>query len=109
MALLRFVVTIGVVYLIYLLALFFLQRLLLFPGQFRSATSHEPAFVELHWIDTQAGPVESWYLPATDAEGARLPAPGPAILFTHGNGELIEDWAIIGDSPLLVDLVAPDA
>ena len=23
--------------------------------------------------------------------------------------ELIEDWAIIGDSPLLVDLVAPDA
>ncbi|MBI5500736.1 MAG: alpha/beta hydrolase [Deltaproteobacteria bacterium] len=35
------------------------------------------------------GTVEAWVLPGRGASGGR---PGPAVIFAHGNGELIDEW-----------------
>ncbi len=69
-----------------------IQRALLFPGQARSAVQgairQHPEYEQI-WLDTHFGPVEAWYLAGHGSEAV----PGPAVLFAHGNGELIDDWA----------------
>lgn len=69
-----------------------LQRLFLFPKHLihapRDAAAPWPELTRL-WIDTEAGPVEGWLLPGDGVSAAR---PGPAVLFAHGNGELIDHW-----------------
>jgi fermentation-respiration switch protein FrsA (DUF1100 family) len=69
-----------------------IQRLILFP---RFATQAEPGagrgvpgLVRLE-LPTPAGPVEGWLLPGHGVSAAR---PGPAVIFAHGNAELIDDW-----------------
>jgi fermentation-respiration switch protein FrsA (DUF1100 family) len=48
------------------------------------------------WLERTGGPrTEAWFLPA---RGGRR-RPGPVILYTHGNGELIDDWAREFDEP----------
>jgi pimeloyl-ACP methyl ester carboxylesterase len=37
-------------------------------------------------LQTSFGQVEAWLFPAKTAD------PAPALIFTHGNGELIDDW-----------------
>ncbi|MFO0696693.1 MAG: alpha/beta hydrolase [Polyangiales bacterium] len=39
--------------------------------------------------ETTEGRTEAWLLPRTRGE-----SPGPALIFAHGNGELVEDWAL---------------
>ncbi|MCG2830167.1 MAG: hypothetical protein L6302_03875, partial [Desulfobacteraceae bacterium] len=45
--------------------------------------------LEKIWLSTSSGKVEAWFLP---------PAPGhnkgacPAVIFAHGNAELIDFW-----------------
>lgn len=70
-----------------------LQRKLLFP-----AGSRIPACrawtavrdVERWWIETDEGPVEAWWLFAGGGSGQVTRR--PAMIFAHGNGELIDDW-----------------
>jgi fermentation-respiration switch protein FrsA (DUF1100 family) len=76
-------------YVAYALALFFLQRKLMFPGAPPGPTEAPPgADLERLWIDTPEARCEAWFLPPSQGK-----APCPAILFAHGNGERIEQWA----------------
>src|SRR5699024_1012438 len=63
--------------------------------------------LERLWIDSDEGAVEAWFLPGDDVEPAR---PGPAILFTHGNAELIDHWpdALARYRRLGVSVVLPE-
>jgi pimeloyl-ACP methyl ester carboxylesterase len=44
--------------------------------------------LERWWIDVEGGRVEAWFLPPIAIEGQRA----PAVVFAHGNRELIEMW-----------------
>jgi hypothetical protein len=43
--------------------------------------------LEKIWLDLEFGKVESWYMPPVSNGG-----PTPAVIFGHGNGELIDFW-----------------
>jgi pimeloyl-ACP methyl ester carboxylesterase len=45
--------------------------------------------LERWWLDVEGGRVEAWYLPPRPPRAE----PGPALIFAHGNAELVEDWA----------------
>lgn len=89
--------------------LFVMQRSMMFPGAGMAGGGSRvgaplPAGVEQVWIDTPAGAVEGWFLRA-DGSGSL-----PAVIFAHGNAELIEhalqdarDLRDIGLSVLLVE------
>lgn len=68
-----------------------LQRVMLFP---RSFPRQVPAALltpglERWWLESDGGEVEAWFLPG---EGVDADHPGPAVIFAHGNGELIDHW-----------------
>lgn len=88
---------------------------LLYPnhGRERAAGRAAPAGYETWWLPLpeQAGPgrVEAWWLPA---EGASADSPAPAVIYFHGNAELIDDqrqtaelWHSLGVSVLLCEHV----
>lgn len=69
-----------------------LQRWILFPSSLAVPHRHAGKGVrglERLWRDTEAGRVEAWFLPA---DGASASNPVPAVIFAHGNAELIEFW-----------------
>jgi fermentation-respiration switch protein FrsA (DUF1100 family) len=68
--------------------LFFRQRSMLFPAPPAAGAPPRPEFAEQIWLTTSFGRVEAWYLPAID----RNEMAAPLLLFTHGNGELIDYW-----------------
>ncbi|MGB1656101.1 MAG: alpha/beta hydrolase [Longimicrobiales bacterium] len=73
----------------YGLLVFLIQRAVIYPGQFSDSprsTSAPPEGVRQIWLETDAGPVESWLMWNEES------APRAVLLFAHGNGELIEDW-----------------
>ena len=86
--------------LIYLLAvilcygalMFSLQRLMIYPRHAAEPLANPgqgvPGLVRLT-VDSEEGPVEGFYLPG---EGASAENPGPAVIFAHGNAELIDYW-----------------
>ena len=68
-----------------------LQRAMLFP---RDLVRPVPAVLrtpglERWWLETSEGRVEAFFLPG---DGVDADHPGPAVLFTHGNAELIDLW-----------------
>ena len=68
-------------------AAFGLQRPLMYPRPPRPAVAPPlPAGSERHWLG-EASDVETWLLRPTAAA-----APFPLIIYTHGNGELIDHW-----------------
>ncbi|MEE9212199.1 MAG: alpha/beta hydrolase [Phycisphaeraceae bacterium] len=70
-----------------------LQRRLLFPRHMiwpPGDVPGPPPGVEAIWIDSPRGPVEAWFMPG-DAVCAE--SPGPAVIFAHGNAELIDHYA----------------
>jgi uncharacterized protein len=80
----------AVFYAVYCLLLFLGQRHILFPRYM--VPSPGPAAlqgtrIETWWLETASGKVEAWYLPPAAAE-----KPAPAVIFGHGNGELIDYW-----------------
>jgi pimeloyl-ACP methyl ester carboxylesterase len=80
----------GLALLVYGVLMFALQRRLAFPGTSREsprATTSAPPGATQVWLDVSFGSVEAWFF------GARARATAPTIVFAHGNGELIEDWA----------------
>jgi len=69
-----------------------LQRQLMFPRHLIRAPDAPKALpdgAEQMWVDTPEGRVEGWYL---RGEGLREDEPGPAVVFAHGNGEIIDHW-----------------
>lgn len=79
---------VALIILVYWALLFVRQRAFLFPAPDAAAAPPRPPDAEVVWLETPAGPVEAWYLPPLDS----TPAPAPLLLFTHGNGELIDFW-----------------
>ena len=90
MALLKIAV---IVYLAYTALFFLMQRRLLFPGAYMRLASDgavdSVGGLEKLWFPTSGGRVEAWYLPVPSGNGT---APHPAVIFTHGNAELIDEW-----------------
>ncbi len=85
----------------YLALMYFAQRKIIFPGQYREA----PAVLRLSdgmeqvWIESDGAKVEVLLLAPLPAKDQSLgeaanpqPTKHPAIIYTHGNGELIDDW-----------------
>ena len=72
----------------YWAALFVWQRALLFPAPSLAGALPRPNDATVVQLEIAGGSVEAWYLPPLI--GARGPA--PLLLFTHGNGELIDYW-----------------
>ena len=80
-----------VIYAGWLLVACFLQRRLLFPRHMvKTAESPGTGIPRLvkRWFSTPEGKVEAWFVPGRGASDAK---PGPAVIFAHGNAELI-DW-----------------
>jgi pimeloyl-ACP methyl ester carboxylesterase len=77
----------AVLVLAYFAAVLLLQRRILFPRPTSRAVPNRPDGVAQVWLPTAVGPVEAWYLPPIESPAG----PAPAIIFFHGNGELI-DW-----------------
>ncbi len=79
-------------YLSYCVVLFFLQRQIVFPrsqavpipGMADKVAGLQKAMLQLPF-----GQVESWFMPPESGEGPR-----PAIIFAHGNAELIDHWPV---------------
>ncbi|MCF8031031.1 MAG: alpha/beta hydrolase [Desulfohalobiaceae bacterium] len=81
-------VAIAGLYAIYVLALFFLQRRLIFPGAPPDwSGSPLPGDMERLWIKTPLAHCEAFFLPPSTGD-----TPCPAILFAHGNAERIQEW-----------------
>ena len=76
------------VVLAYWALLFFAQRSMLFPMPPVAGAPPRPAYAEQVWLNTSFGRIEAWYLPAARSSAIR----SPMLLFTHGNGELIDYW-----------------
>jgi uncharacterized protein len=82
------ILAVALIIVVYWALLFMRQRAFLFPAPDPGSGPPRPPDAEVVWLDTPAGLVEAWYLPALDSAGA----PAPLLLFTHGNGELIDYW-----------------
>jgi len=94
------------IYAAYCTLLFVMQRQVLFP-RYMIPTPPPPDFKTLRaetWLlETSFGKVEAWYLPPAAADGR----PTPAVIFGHGNGELIDYWPdeLRGFSPMGIGLL----
>ncbi|MBI5486422.1 MAG: alpha/beta hydrolase [Deltaproteobacteria bacterium] len=69
-----------------------LQRFFIFPRfaveKPRGRGGDVEGLVRLERV-VEGGTVEAWVMPGLGASGGR---PGPAVIFAHGNGALIDDW-----------------
>jgi uncharacterized protein len=71
------------------------QRAILFPAPPLSGAPPRPSDTRAIWLETSTGRVEAWVLPPVGP----WPGPSPVLLFTHGNGELIDHWPSAFDEP----------
>ncbi len=72
---------------LYCLGLFFLQRQMMFPRFWlEPGADAAPAGVVVDWIEAPFGRVETWYMPPKQST-----EPAAAVIVAHGNGELIDD------------------
>ncbi|MBW2450705.1 MAG: alpha/beta hydrolase [Deltaproteobacteria bacterium] len=71
--------------------LFIMQRQILFPRYLIDTPfkSEDPPLMEKIWIKNSFGKTEAWFLPPESMTKAE---PSPAVIFAHGNGELIDFW-----------------
>ena len=81
----------GLCYLAYCGLLFLMQRQMMFPRSLIEVPSKGPDIsgLERIWIQASFGKVETWYLPPAEKQ---VSGPAPAVMFAHGNGELIDFW-----------------
>ena len=79
------------VYLVYCGFLFLMQRQILFPRYLidTPSKSEDHPFMEKIWIKTSFGRIEAWFLPPDPINKTE---PSPAVIFAHGNGEIIDFW-----------------
>ncbi len=89
---LRIVFSAFLIYLAYCGLLFLLQRQILFPRHqigVPSGIAKHASGVETIWLDTHSGRAEAWFLPPSPQRDKK---PAPAVIFAHGNAELIDFW-----------------
>ena len=102
--------TVGIIYLVWLLGLWALQRRIVYPGWLR-LPEPEPELnipqLEPWWLDTEDGPIEAWWVPGAGVSEDR---PGPVMMAWHGNAAFIDDVILkmtpyrdLGVSLLLVE------
>ena len=87
----KIILWILLVYVVYCGLIFLMQRQIMFPRHFIEIppnTGNLP-LLEKIWIKTSFGKTEAWFLPP---ETKNTSAPAPAVIFAHGNGELIDLW-----------------
>lgn len=86
----RILLTAAGLYLAYAGLVYFLQRSLIFPrGVIPPFTDPlKPQDAEVLRIQTAEESVEAWFIPAD----AAFSGPCPAVIFAHGNAELIDFW-----------------
>ncbi|HVT60115.1 MAG TPA: alpha/beta hydrolase [Thermoanaerobaculia bacterium] len=75
--------------------LFLTQRSMLFPAPGLAGAPVRPVDAEQVWLTTATGRIEAWFLPPSTSTVAH----GSLIIFTHGNGELIDFWPAAFDEP----------
>ncbi len=83
-----------ILYVFYSGFLFLVQRKIMFPSYMIDIPPESEVTVpgmEKIWVKTGRGTIESWYLPPVTKPGA---LPHPAVIFAHGNGELIDFWPV---------------
>jgi len=81
-------------YFVYCFTLFFLQRKIIYPRHLipvPNGMTNRHQDVEKIWLQTSIGDVEAWYLPPAGYHGEQ---PSAAVIFAHGNGELIDFWPV---------------
>ena len=86
-AMLRWLLLVGVPVVAYLALLFVVQRSMLFPMPAQVPPA-PPEGVEEVRIRFDGGEGYALYLPPKDPVGA-----APLLMFTHGNGEIVDNWA----------------
>ena len=79
---------------VYCALLFLMQRTILFPRNHiviptRTDTLGEDLDSKNIWLQTADGRIEAWFF--SPLSNSRL-SPAPAVIFAHGNGELIDYW-----------------
>jgi len=80
---------IALIYLIWCLTLFLLQRRMIFPREILEPgadAASPPGRVEVQWLTTEAGRSETWLMPPQETGSEAW----PAVIFAHGNAELID-------------------
>lgn len=91
----QFTATLGglllILYIGYCAFLFVIQRQLLFPRHHIPANiaMAQPPNLEQIWVVTEHGRVEAWFLHPQNSDAG---VPAPAIIYGHGNGEVIDIW-----------------
>ena len=85
---LPFAIAFAMILTAYLALVFFTQRGVIFSAP-RVLAGAIPDDAELVQLAGTRGPVEAWFLRPTTGG----PDPAPLLLFTHGNAELIDNWA----------------
>jgi len=80
------------IYIAYCGLLFLVQRQMMFPRFLMGTapdTTDDMTGIEKIWLQTESGKIESWFiLPKANNETK----PSPAVIFAHGNAELIDFW-----------------
>jgi fermentation-respiration switch protein FrsA (DUF1100 family) len=86
----RILLTIVIAYLAYSCMVFFVQRSLIFPRSVIPPYSDaiRPEGAEVLSIQTGDDMAEAWFIPADSS----FSGPCPAVIFAHGNAELIDFW-----------------
>ena len=90
--LMKYISWLFLVYVAYCGLLYFFQRQILFPRnlvpQLLKSDQHISGLQKL-WLNAGFGRVEAWFLPPASGRPA---VPAPAVIFAHGNGEIIDFW-----------------
>ena len=84
------VLTVLIIWLLWLVLVFTLQHRIMFPRGLANgrALPAAPAGFESLWMTTERGDaVEAWFVPAQGVDGR-----APLLVMLHGNAELIDDW-----------------
>lgn len=80
------------IYLFYCCLFFLIQRLIVFPRFLIKKHSEEISDmpgIEKKFLQTKSGKIEVWYIPPVNKLSNK---PSPAVVFAHGNAELIDFW-----------------
>ncbi|OQX09098.1 MAG: hypothetical protein BWK80_47300 [Desulfobacteraceae bacterium IS3] len=91
MTMLKFSFYVCILYVAYCGVLFLMQRQMMFPHQMIETpkeTKNIPGLEKI-FLDTEQGKTEAWFFPPVTKQ-RKIPC--PAIIFAHGNAELIDFW-----------------
>ena len=90
--LMKYISWLLLLYVAYCGLLYFFQRQILFPRHLVPQplkSDQQIAGLQKLWLNAEFGQVEAWFLPPASGLPA---APAPAVIFGHGNGEIIDFW-----------------